>query len=167
MTHLADMTALALIGGSLAAIAWTDARRFLIPPAALGALLSGGLCWQVAGTGEASVSGPWAGPLAGAAIGIGIVLLPALAASALGRRWPMLPGDGALFGCLGWVMGPLGLAWTLCLGGVLASAHRICLQKKRGRSWRSGYAPLGPGMAAAAFVVWIVMWSSGAEGATC
>ena len=99
-------------------------------------------------------------------MGIAVVLVPALAASAMGRRWPLLPGDGALFGCLGWVMGPLGLAWTLCLGGVLASAHRICLQRKRGRPWRTGYAPLGPGMAAAAFVVWIVMWSSTMEGAT-
>ena len=166
MTTLADMAALILIGGSLAAIAWADARRFLIPPPALGVLLAGGLLHQVAGTGQGTVSGSWVGPIVGAALGIAIVLVPALAASALGRRWPMLPGDGALFGCLGWVMGPLGLAWTLCLGGVLASVYRICLQRKRGRPWRTGYAPLGPGMAPAAFVVWIVMWSSAMEGAT-
>lgn len=128
----------------------------------MGVLLAGGLLWQVAGTGQGAVYGPWAGPLTGAAIGGGIVLVPALAASAMGRRWPMLPGDGALLGCLGWVMGPLGLAWTLCLGGVLASGHRICLQRKRGRAWHTGYAPLGPGMAAAAFVVWLVMWSNAA-----
>ena len=166
MTHLADMAAALLISGSLAAIAWSDARRFLIPPPALGVLLAGGLLWQVAGTGPDMVSGSWAGPLAGALMGIAIVLVPALAASAMGRRWPLLSGDGALFGCLGWLMGPLGLAWTLCLGGVLASAHRFCLQRKRGRPWRSGYAPLGPGMAAAAFVVWIVMWHEAMEGAT-
>lgn len=166
MTLFADMAALVLIGSALAAIAWTDARRFLIPPPALGVLLAGGLLWQVAGTGQSAVIGPWAGPFTGAAIGIAIVLVPALAASAMGRRWPLLPGDGALLGCLGWVMGPLGLAWTLCLGGVLAAAHRICLQRKRGRPWRTGYAPLGPGMAAAAFVVWIVMWHEAMEGAT-
>ena len=61
----ADMAALVLIGGSLAAIAWADARRFLIPPPALGVLLAGGLLWQVAGTGQDTVSGSWAGPLAG------------------------------------------------------------------------------------------------------
>ena len=166
MTLFADMVALALIGGSLGAIAWADARRFLIPPPALGILLAGGVLWQAAGTGQDTVSGPWAGPLIGAAIGVAIVLVPALVASAMGRRWPLLPGDGALFGCLGWVMGPLGLAWTLCLGGVLAAAHRICLQRKRGRPWRSGYAPLGPGMAVAALVVWVVMWCNAMESAT-
>ena len=165
MTQLADMVALLLIGGSLAAIAWSDARQFLIPPPALGVLLAGGLLWQVAGTGQDMVSGSWAGPLAGATMGVMIVLVPALVASAMSRRWPLLPGDGALFGCLGWLMGPLGLAWTLCLGGVLASAHRICLQRKRGRPWRAGYAPLGPGMAAAAFVVWLVMWHEAMESA--
>ena len=103
-------------------------------------------------TGEGSF---W-NPVIGAAIGVLIVMLPILVANWRGRSWPIYPGDAMMLGAFGFLLGPLGLGWTILAGCGLALAHRVCLQRRRGRPVLSGYCPLGPGMAAGAALVFLI-----------
>ena len=62
---------------------------------------------------------------------------------------------------VGFVLGPLGLGWSLLAGSVCALLHRIWLQRRRGRSFRRGYCPLGPGMVAGAMMVFLFVNAGG------
>ena len=62
---------------------------------------------------------------------------------------------------MGFVLGPLGLGWSLLAGSVCALLHRIWLQRRRGRSFRRGYCPLGPGMIAGAMMVFLFVNAGG------
>ena len=64
---------------------------------------------------------------------------PALAALS-GRR------DDA--GGFRFLLGPIGLAWTMLLGSAFSLAYRVWVQRRRGRRIRKGLVPLGPGMTA-------------------
>ncbi len=139
----ASFTAVAV---GLAAIARRDAVRMTIAPASLLALVGGGLVWRFAVLGELPAEALFASAL-GAIVGFGVGALPILAAEALGLRWPFYPGDALLFAAMGGLLGPLGLAWALLAGCFCALAHRVCVQRRRGRPLSKGYLPLGPGMA--------------------
>lgn len=145
----AAIAAVLLIG-----IAVSDARRLVIEPWAGATLAVTGIAWHATGTSDLGVvSRAWWMPLLGLACGTAAVALPIAAAAACRRRWPLMPGDGLLLGGVGACLGPLGLAWAIVTGALLAAAHRICLQRKRRRPWTAGYAPLGPGMAGGALIV--------------
>ena len=155
------MTDAILAGAVLAAMAGLavhDARRALVDPRMVLALLGTAAAWRFAGPGGAE--GAWprltAGVL-GASLGVAAVMVPIGAAAWLGRRWPLYPGDAMMLGALGFVLGVPGLAWTMLLGSGLALVHRFCVQRKRGRPFRKGLVPLGPGMCAAAAAVFLCM----------
>ena len=74
-----------------------------------------------------------------------------------GRPAPALSGDAMLLAGFGLVLGPTGLAWTLGLGCALALAHRACIQWRRRRPMRRGLTPFGPGLAAGAGVVFLML----------
>ena len=137
------------------AIAAVDARRFVIDPRLVAALLAAGLLWQVFGAGETVVARGFWFPALGAALGVAAVVLQIAVARAAGRRWPLFGGDALLLGAFGWVLGPLGLGWSLVIGSVCAVAHRVCLQRRRGRSVLRGYCPLAPGFTAGALAVFV------------
>ena len=141
---------------AMAAMAVHDARRALVDPRTVLALLGAAAAWRFAGPGGAE--GAWtrlAGGVLGGALGVACAMVPIGVAAALGRRWPLYPGDAMMLGALGFLLGVPGLAWTMLLGSVLALAHRFCVQRKRGRPFRKGLVPLGPGMCAAAAVVFV------------
>ena len=71
------------------------------------------------------------------------------------RRWPLYPGDAMMLGAFGFLLGPLGLAWSMVLGSGLSLAYRVFLQRRRGRPIRKGLVPLGPGMTAGAAAVFL------------
>ena len=147
------INAIALLSaaGCLAWIAARDAKRFTIDPPAILLLAAIAMAWRMHGPDH------WRASLieaaAGAALGIVAVAIPIGFAKLRGRRWPIMPGDGLLFAAIGVLLGPAGLAWTLIAGSVCAAAHRVCLQLRRGRRITAGYCPLGPGIAAAAIIV--------------
>ena len=152
--------ALAVALSALAAVSVCDARRFRVPPAALALLLLAGGAWRILSgpAGGDPLSGAfWWPALWGAGLGAAVVLLPIAVAELLGRRWPILPGDAWLLASAGFVCGPLGLAWTLTAGSALALLHRACIQRRRGRPFGRGLTPLGPGLAAAAAGVLLVL----------
>ena len=140
--HAAVLSAMALL-------AVNDARKFLIPPKAILALFAAGFIAHLNGEGSF-----WK-PVIGAAIGVGIVMLPIMIAIWRRRSWPIYPGDAMMLGAFGFLLGPLGLGWAILAGCGLALAHRVCLQRRRGRPVLAGYCPLGPGMAAGAALVFL------------
>ena len=89
------------------------------------------------------------------ALGIAAVALPIIVAQWRGRRWPLYPGDAMMLGAFGFLLGPIGLAWTMLLGSAFSLAYRVWVQRRRGRRIRKGLVPLGPGMTAGAAVVFL------------
>ena len=155
------MTDAILAGAVLAAMAGLavhDARRALVDPRMVLALLGAAAAWRFAGPGGAE--GAWprlAAGVLGASLGVAAVMVPIGAASWLGRRWPLYPGDAMMLGAFGFLLGVPGLAWTMLLGSGLALVHRFCVQRKRGRPFRKGLVPLGPGICAGAAAVFLCM----------
>ncbi len=155
------MTEAILAGAVLAAMAGLavhDARRALVDPRMVLALLGAAAAWRFAGPGGAE--GAWprlAAGVLGASLGVAAVMVPIGVAAWLGRRWPLYPGDAMMLGALGFLLGVPGLAWTMLLGSALALVHRFCVQRKRGRPFRKGLVPLGPGMCAGAATVFLCM----------
>ena len=138
----------------LAAIAWSDGRRTIIEPWAAAALAVTGMAWHATAQSDIGmVSSAWWMPVAGAGLGAALVALVIAAAEVLKKPWPLMPGDGALLAGIGAVVGPLGLAWSMLAGSILALAMRVCVQTRRGRPVTSGYLPLAPGMAGGALIV--------------
>ena len=154
MTH-AILTGAVL--AAMAALAVHDARRARVDPRTVLALLGAAAAWRFAGP-ESGDGGTWvrlADGVLGAALGVACVAVPIAAAQLLGRRWPLYPGDAMLLGAFGFLLGVPGLAWTMLLGSGLALVYRFCLQRRRGRPFRKGLVPLGPGMCAGAAVVFL------------
>lgn len=145
----------AAVVGAMVAIAAVDARRFTIRPPLIAVLLTAGLLWQVFGAGAAVVDAGFWVPAVGAGLGVAVVGLQIAVAQALGRRWPLFGGDALLLGAFGWILGPVGLAWSLVIGSACAVAHRVCLQRRRGRPVLKGYCPLAPGLTAGAMAVFL------------
>ena len=149
-----DLLLTGLVLAAMAAIALTDARRAIVDPRLVLALVGAGLAWRLFGSDGARPL--WTAAI-GAALGVLVVALPILAAHLARRRWPVFPGDAMMLGGFGFVLGPLGLGWSLLIGSVFALVHRACLQRRRGRPFRRGYCPLGPGMAAGAMTVFLCL----------
>ena len=145
------LSAVAVLG-LLAAIARVDALRLEISPPLVAALLGAAAVWRASG-GGAGGAGSWGHAAAAAAVGACIVLVPIAVAEALGRPWPLFPGDAMLLGGMGFLLGPVALAWSLILGCAASVAYRMCLQRRRGRPLWRGYVPLAPGMTAGGAVV--------------
>ena len=137
---------------AMAAIGLVDARRMIVDPRLVLLLVGTGLLWRLLGS--AATGSLWSAGL-GAALGICVVAAPIALAQCRGRRWPLFPGDAMMLAGVGFVLGPLGLGWSLLTGSVCALLHRIWLQRRRGRSFRRGYCPLGPGMVAGAMMVFL------------
>ena len=155
------MTDAILAGAVLAAMAGLavhDARRALVDPRLVLALLGAAAAWRFAGPGAAEEAWPrLAAGVLGASLGVAAVMIPIGIAAWLGRRWPLYPGDAMMLGALGFLLGVPGLAWTMLLGSGLALLHRYCVQRRRGRPFRKGLVPLGPGMCAGAAAVFLCM----------
>ena len=149
----------AAVLAAMAALAVHDAKRAMVDPRLVLALLAAAAAWRFGG-GAGEEEGTWArlaGGVLGAALGTVAVMVPIAAASLWGRRWPLYPGDAMLLGALGFLLGPLGLAWTMVLGSGLALIYRFFLQRRRGRPFLKGLVPLGPGMCAGAAVVFLCL----------
>ena len=144
---------------AMAAIAVVDARRMIVDPRLVLLLVGAGLLWRLFGS--AATDSLWSAGL-GAALGIGVVAAPIALAQWRHRPWPLFPGDAMMLGGVGFVLGPLGLGWSLLAGSVCALVHRVWLQRRRGRSFRRGYCPLGPGMVAGAMMVFLFVNAGGA-----
>ena len=140
-----------LVLAAMAALAVLDARRAVVDPRLVLALLGAAALWRYL---SPDAEGPWT-PWAGMALGIAAVALPIMVAQWLGRRWPLYPGDAMMLGAFGFLLGPVGLAWTMLLGSAFSLAYRVWLQRRRGRRIRKGLVPLGPGMTAGAAVVFL------------
>ena len=151
-----DLVLASLVLAAMAAIALTDARRAIVDPRLVLALVGAGLAWRLFGSDGARPL--WSAAI-GATLGVLVVALPILAAHLARRRWPVFPGDAMMLGGFGFVLGPLGLGWSLLIGSAFALVHRACLQRRRGRPFRRGYCPLGPGMAAGAMTVFLCLVS--------
>lgn len=147
----------AAVLAALAAIAAIDARRMTISPVWLVGLLAAGAGWLLAGGGIETVGAGWPGHALAAAIGFGLPMAAIAAAEWMGRRWPIYPGDAALLGAVGALLGPRGLFQAMALGAALALVHRTCIQRKRGRRITAGYLPAGPGLAAGAAAVFVAL----------
>ena len=141
----------------MAAVAIVDGRRMIVEPRLVLALAGAGLLWRLFGSGGVAAPEPLWTACAGAALGAFVVAAPILAAHLRRRRWPIFPGDATMLAGFGFVLGPLGLGWSLLLGSGFALAHRIWLQRRRGRPVRCGYCPLGPGMTAGAMTVFVCL----------
>ena len=144
---------------AMAALAVHDARRALVDPRLVLALLGAAAAWRFGGGGP-EADGTWprlASGVLGATLGVAAVMVPIAAAALLGRRWPLYPGDAMLLGAVGFLLGPLGLAWAMALGAGAGLLYRFCVQRKRGRPFRKGLVPLGPGMCAGAAAVFLCM----------
>lgn len=142
---------------AMAALAVHDARRAMVDPRTVLALLGASAAWRLAGP-EGGDGGAWArlaDGVPGAALGVACVMVPIGAAQLLRRRWPLYPGDAMLLGAFGFLLGVAGLAWTMLLGSGFALLYRFWLQRRRGRPFRKGLVPLGPGMCAGAAVVFL------------
>ncbi len=154
-----DVLLAGLVLIAMAAIAVVDARRMIVDPRLVLVLVGAGLFWRLYGpvdTGSLWNAG------AGAALGMVVVAVPIAVAHWCGHRWPLFPGDAMMLGGLGFVLGPLGLGWSLLVGAFLSLLHRVWLQRRRGRSFRRGYCPLGPGMVAGAMAVFVFVNAGGA-----
>ena len=154
-----DLVLIVLVLAAMAAVAVTDARRAIVDPRMVLALVGAGLLWRLFGSAE--TGSLWTAAL-GAALGVVVVAVPIALAYLRRRRWPLFPGDAMLLGGLGFVLGPLGLGWALLAGALCSLLHRACLQRRRGRSFLKGYCPLGPGMAAGAMAVFVFVNVGGA-----
>ena len=140
-----------LVLAAMAAVAVLDARRAVVDPRLVLALLAAAAAWRYLSPGDNS---PWL-PRTGMALGIAAVALPIIAAQLRGRRWPLYPGDAMMLGAFGFLLGPIGLAWTMLLGSAFSLTYRVWVQRRRGRRIRKGLVPLGPGMTAGAAVVFL------------
>ena len=140
-----------LVLAAMAAMAVLDARRAIVDPRLVLALLAAAAVWRYLSPGGDS---PWT-PWMGMALGIAAVALPIIVAQWRGRRWPLYPGDAMMLGAFGFLLGPIGLAWTMLLGSAFSLAYRVWVQRRRGRRIRKGLVPLGPGMTAGAAVVFL------------
>ena len=136
---------------AMAAMAVLDARRAVVDPRLVLALLGAAVVWRYLSPNGYS---PWT-PWIGMALGIAAVALPIIVAQWRGRRWPLYPGDAMMLGAFGFLLGPVGLAWTMLLGSAFSLAYRVCVQRRRGRRIRKGLVPLGPGMTGGAAVVFL------------
>ena len=144
---------------AMAALAVHDARRALVDPRLVLALLGAAAAWRFGGGGP-EADGTWprlASGVLGAALGVAAVMIPIALAAWCGRRWPLYPGDAMLLGAVGFLLGPLGLAWAMALGAGAGLIYRFCVQRKRGRPFRKGLVPMGPGMCAGAAAVFLCM----------
>ena len=143
--------------GSLAAIAVVDARTKTVPVGWLAGLVVAGLGWLAVGGGLGLVgAGPWMHVL-GAGVGLSVPLGMIAIAQWMGQRWPIFPGDALLMCALGMILGMKAFLWALSLGCVLAIAHRVCLQRRRGRPLFAGYLAAGPGLAAGAVAMFVLL----------
>ena len=149
-----------LVLAAMAAVGVVDARRMVVEPRLVAVVVGTGLAWRLFGSGGEPV--PLWTSAAGAALGIALVAAPIGIAHLRGRRWPVFPGDALMLGGFGAVLGPVGLAWSVLLGAGFALAHRVWLQRRRGRPVRKGYCPLGPGMAAGAMVAFACLHAGAA-----
>ena len=140
-----------LVLAAMAAMAVLDARRAVVDPRLVLALLAAAAVWRYLSPGDDS---PWL-PWIGMALGIAAVALPIMVAQLRGRRWPLYPGDAMMLGAFGFLLGPIGLAWTMLLGSAFSLAYRVWVQRRRGRPVRKNLVPLGPGMTAGAAVVFL------------
>ena len=142
-----------LVLAAMAALGVLDARRAIVDPRLVLALLAAAAGWRYLGPG-ANDGGPWT-PWIGMAFGIAAVAIPIAVAEWRHRRWPLYPGDAMMLGAFGFLLGPLGLAWSILLGTGFSLVYRVVLQRRRGRPIRKGLVPLGPGMTAGAAVVFL------------
>ncbi len=149
-----DVVLIVLVLAAMAAVAVTDARRAIVDPRLVLALVGAGLLWRPVG--------PAGTGALGAPLGAAVVVVPIAIAQLRGRRWPLFPGDAMMLGGLGFVLGPLSLGWALLAGAALSSLYRAWLQRRRGRSFLRGYCPLGPGMVAGAMAVFVFVNAGGA-----
>ena len=140
-----------LVLAAMAAMAVRDARRAIVDPRLVLALLAAAAVWRYL---SPDGNSPWT-PWTGTALGIAAVALPIIVAQLRGRRWPLYPGDAMMLGAFGFLLGPIGLAWTMLLGSAFSLAYRVWVQRRRGRRIRKGLVPLGPGMTAGAAVVFL------------
>ncbi|MCY4500122.1 MAG: TcpQ domain-containing protein [Alphaproteobacteria bacterium] len=154
-----DLVLVALVLGAMAALGVMDGLRAIVDPRLVLALAGAGLLWRLFGPVQA---GSLAGAFLGAVLGAGVAAAPILLAHRLRRRWPLFPGDAMLLAGFGFVLGPLGLGWSLLAGAILSLLYRAWLQRRRGRSFLKGYCPLGPGMAAGAMAVFVFVNAGGA-----
>ena len=118
-----------LVLAAMAAMAVLDARRAVVDPRLVLALLAAAAVWRYLSPGDDS---PWL-PWIGMALGIAAVALPIALAQLRGRRWPLYPGDAMMLGAFGFLLGPIGLAWTMLLGSAFSLAYRVWVQRRRGR----------------------------------
>ena len=156
---MTDAILAAAVLAAMAGLAVHDARRALVDPRLVLALLGAAAAWRFGGGGP-EADGTWprlAAGVLGASLGVAAVMVPIGAAALLGRRWPLYPGDAMLLGAMGFLLGPLGLAWSMALGSGAGLIYRFCVQRKRGRPFRKGLVPLGPGMCAGAAAVFLCM----------
>ena len=97
MSWVGAVLAVAVLA-ALTAIAVSDAKRMTIPPLLVAGLVVGGLGWVAVGGGLAMAgTSPWEHGI-GLLVGVGVPAAIILAAEAVGRRWPIYPGDGMLKG---------------------------------------------------------------------
>lgn len=151
-SEMLSLVVLAWALGALWRLGSIDAKRLRIDPWWLLLLVGAGALWQAQMVGPDVEEGLMRA-LMGAGIGFLVGAVPLVAAEALGRRWPLFPGDVLLFAALGWLLGPWNLFWALPIGALAALVRHACIQRRRGRSWLQGYVPLGPGLAGGAVVV--------------
>ncbi len=145
---------------AMAAIAVHDARRAMVDPRMVLALLGAAAAWRFLGSAGTESGGAWprlVSAVLGASLGVAAAMVPIALAQWCGKRWPLYPGDAMMLGAMGFLLGVTGLAWSMLLGSGFALAHRYCMQKKRGRPFRKGLVPLGPGMCAGAAAVFLCM----------
>ena len=142
----------------MAVLGAVDARRMVVEPYLVLALVGAGLLWRLFASAEA---GSFLSAGLGAALGLLVVAVPIAIARLRRRPWPLFPGDAMLLAGLGFVLGPLGLGWSMLAGSACALVHRACLQRRRGRPFRRGYCPLGPGMVAGAMAVFVFVNAGG------
>ncbi len=154
-----DLVLIALVLTAMAAVAAVDARRAIVDPRLVLALVGAGLLWRLFGP---AGTGPLWSAVLGAALGVAVVAVPIAVAQLCRRRWPLFPGDAMMLGGLGFVLGPLALGWALLAGAILSLLYRAWLQRRRGRSFARGYCPLGPGMVAGAMAVFVFVNAGGA-----
>ena len=140
-----------LVLAAMAAMAVLDARRAVVDPRLVLALLAAAAAWRYL---SPSYDSPWL-PWTGMTLGIAAAVLPIIVAQWRGRRWPLYPGDAMMLGAFGFLLGPIGLAWTMLLGSAFSLAYRVWVQRRRGRPVRKNLVPLGPGMTAGAAVVFL------------
>ena len=91
---------------AMAGLAVHDARRALVDPRMVLALLCAAAAWRFAGPGGAE--GAWprlAAGVLGASLGVAAAMIPIGVAAWLGRRWPLYPGDAMMLGAFGFLLG--------------------------------------------------------------